>query len=214
MNKLVSPKIAKLLKEKGFEVPVPHCYTHNDWSNDSYSLELFSFYLNKYNGTTSSAYDEAKLMQGWFDPDGVSNTGPLNESDVFFNYNQDIRRLLVSRFNGKEYMDDEKCLNFYVDSITYNSWSNEEIEDNKVLMPNYNDGDFEWSIYCDVISAPSISAVVMWIYEKYKVWISVKQGFGWEFYISVQNGTLNKDGTFNSPTEAYEAAIEFCLTGK
>lgn len=63
-------------------------------------------------------------------------------------------------------------------------------------------------------SAPTIVEVVMWLYEKHEFWITVKQGFGWEYFIyetNVPYTEIDADGTFNSPTEAYEAAIEYVL---
>jgi len=62
--------------------------------------------------------------------------------------------------------------------------------------------------------APTISEVVMWLYEKHGLWISVKQGYKWEWYIeTVGNHPELKynDGLEDSPTEAYEAAIEYTL---
>ena len=56
--------------------------------------------------------------------------------------------------------------------------------------------------------APTIAEVVMWLYEKHNIWIEVYfDGHQKNFYI-VQNG---EEIEFNSPTEAYEAAITYCL---
>lgn len=74
------------------------------------------------------------------------------------------------------------------------------------------------------ISAPTIAEVVMWLYEKHLIWISVdisgafaKNTLEGELYYKiiknnreVQPGFLMQD-FYNSPTEAYEAAIMFCL---
>lgn len=58
---------------------------------------------------------------------------------------------------------------------------------------------------------PTITEVVMWLYEKHGIWISVEQnsfiGGGKSSFISNV-----KRAEYNSPTEAYEAAIEYCLT--
>ena len=72
--------------------------------------------------------------------------------------------------------------------------------------------------------APTITDVVTWLYEKHGIWIVVnitrygkfwcnvilkeeckdlKNPFNWEF--------VNQIIDFNSPTEAYEAAIEYAL---
>lgn len=56
-------------------------------------------------------------------------------------------------------------------------------------------------------SAPTISDVVMWLYEKRGIWISVN---------SIDDSTIFRhcfsNIDFNSPTEAYEVAIEYTLT--
>ena len=67
--------------------------------------------------------------------------------------------------------------------------------------------------------APIIAEVVMWLYEKHEIWIYVppsKYGkldkfMGW--IIVPSNGTTRDHSTknFNSPTEAYEAAIKYTL---
>ena len=57
-------------------------------------------------------------------------------------------------------------------------------------------------------SAPTIAEVVMWLYEKHGDWISVVK---FEKYSSCtfRHNCLFKE--YNSPTEAYEAAIEYTL---
>ena len=68
-----------------------------------------------------------------------------------------------------------------------------------------------------ICSTPTISEVVMWLYEKYGVWISVKI-FSERFIFSVSEkvDTMGFDRfeseiRYNSPTEAYEEAIKYCL---
>jgi hypothetical protein len=59
----------------------------------------------------------------------------------------------------------------------------------------------------DTISAPTIAEVVMWLYEKHGVWVSLTHQhnkFFWSF------GSYQTQ-EYNSPTEAYEAAIEYTL---
>lgn len=74
--------------------------------------------------------------------------------------------------------------------------------------------------------APTISEVVMWLYEKHGIWINVSITIQKEYYYQCLDITGKKDPTknnypsrmckpgnyFNSPTEAYEVAIEYCLT--
>lgn len=64
-------------------------------------------------------------------------------------------------------------------------------------------------------SAPTIAKVIMWLYETHEIWISVDRHF--DKFISKNNGVLitfygNRKSYFDTPTEAYEAAIEYCLT--
>ena len=57
------------------------------------------------------------------------------------------------------------------------------------------------------IAAPTIAEVIMWLYEKHGIWISVihqHNKFFWKF------GSYQTQ-EFNSPTEAYEAAIDYTL---
>ena len=68
--------------------------------------------------------------------------------------------------------------------------------------------------------APTIAEVVMWLYENHGIWISVESAiiFG-EWYFNYKYLQFNKslqyvkdDGfRHNSPIEAYEAAINYCL---
>ena len=63
---------------------------------------------------------------------------------------------------------------------------------------------------------PTISDVVMWLYEKYRIWISVnREPESGVFYFSVDKNKgdffYDKGGDFKSPTEAYEAVIEYVL---
>ena len=66
------------------------------------------------------------------------------------------------------------------------------------------------------ISAPIIAEVVMWLYEKHGIWICVatipfEKHFMFEYSIHNRSECLTQDGVFDSPTEAYEAAIEYTL---
>ena len=100
-------------------------------------------------------------------------------------------------------------------------------ENNKtfVLIPSgLNPMDGLFSTY----SAPKIAKVVMWLYEKHGIWISVAPRFNndnslWFVYesliLSTNNMTTLNDnlfkGHFNemfeTPTEAYSAAILYTL---
>lgn len=71
---------------------------------------------------------------------------------------------------------------------------------------NYN--PINWnSVKNHYTSAPTIAEVVMWLYEKHGIWISLTHQhnqFFWSF------GSYQTQD-FNSPIEAYEAAIEYTL---
>ena len=65
-------------------------------------------------------------------------------------------------------------------------------------------------------SAPTIAEVVMWLYEKHNIWISVdpeNDKDTWFHTISYNKSEtiFGNYNTYNSPTEAYEAAIEYTL---
>lgn len=68
-------------------------------------------------------------------------------------------------------------------------------------------------------SAPTIAEVVMWMYEKHKIWIIsepciVHNGITNIYKIFKDNylDTISRASKgYNSPIEAYEAAIKYCL---
>lgn len=73
----------------------------------------------------------------------------------------------------------------------------------------------------DEYEAPIIAEIVMWLYEKHRIWISVidvsPSHILWEYQISRKEvGLIYSSGQYPvkhnySPTEAYEAAIEYTL---
>lgn len=81
--------------------------------------------------------------------------------------------------------------------------------------PNNNDSWFE-------CSAPTIAEVVMWLYEKHGVWVRATPipysdnltHWRWEHMstkYATRNAGFKKMRDYMSPTEAYEAAIEYVL---
>jgi hypothetical protein len=65
-------------------------------------------------------------------------------------------------------------------------------------------------------SAPTICEVLMWMYEKHGIWIEVT--YNNVFFkanivntLLQRNETYRKENAYKSPTEAYEAAIVYCL---
>lgn len=74
------------------------------------------------------------------------------------------------------------------------------------------------SVSYNEFAAPTIAEVVMWLYEKYGVWIiSVPEGLSTTWAFSLFNINPEKgriifnSPSFDSPTEAYEAAFEYTL---
>ena len=67
--------------------------------------------------------------------------------------------------------------------------------------------------------APTVAVVVMWLYEKHRIWIAVNMDLVGRWYYDAyiikdglpNHNTYKKIDRFNSPTEAYEAAIEYIL---
>lgn len=162
---IVSYKQAVELKKLGFHEPTPHCYMHD--RGEVYDLQLFHFFLGG-SGYLAEVYeDEKKLRQ--FDDSFVQN-----ESETYFDYNQDIRKLIARRYNGEEYMNDPKSFNMSMDSYTYEKLSYEELENLKMTLPNYNDGDFDFDVYRDVISAPSFSQAFKFFRKKYNLHICIE----------------------------------------
>ena len=71
-----------------------------------------------------------------------------------------------------------------------------------------------------ICSAPTISEVVMWLYEKHDVWVSVEKQNRRLFKYRISNiDTFNdsfssierSEFNYEIPTEAYEAAIKYIL---
>ena len=95
--------------------------------------------------------------------------------------------------------------------------------------------DFELKCYKirkkEYLAAPTISDIVIWLYEKYKIWINVSgdcdykfrfEIHTWNWYENEKSHRLShivlgesfwdtSSKPFTSPTEAYEAAIEYTL---
>jgi hypothetical protein len=87
----------------------------------------------------------------------------------------------------------------------------------RYAVSNWNDGMGSYptkaeDVYC---SAPTIAEVVMWLYEKHGIWIWVERysTLFRPYAEEIGNERFGKwEGhKFNSPTEAYEAAIECTL---
>ena len=68
-----------------------------------------------------------------------------------------------------------------------------------------------WEYTDDYIEAPTIAEVVMWLYEKHGVWIEVRKGYLSDDFVPLIKGPRVELDRYKSPTEAYEAAIEYTL---
>ena len=99
------------------------------------------------------------------------------------------------------------------------------VDESKIFFTNNLD-EFELKTQIDeetehnayhVLSAPTIAQVIMWLYEKYEIWVVVLpellNGETVRFYPSIFEQGVGEDieEYSNSPTEAYEAAIEYTL---
>ena len=93
------------------------------------------------------------------------------------------------------------CLGKYIDGIYYKSAFGE------TSVEKYQPR---------LIDAPTISEVVMWLHEKHGIWIGVQPNEpyvddDWCFTIFKDlKNNISLEG-YNSPTEAYEAAIVLCI---
>jgi hypothetical protein len=78
--------------------------------------------------------------------------------------------------------------------------------------------------YLETFSAPTIAEVVMWLYEKHGIWVQVSMSKYGKLYSNILKKESTKNlqnpiawemqvqlNDFNSPTEAYEAAIQYTL---
>ena len=141
MNTPVKFELAKLLKEKGFDIPTQRYYEHALTSKKDSET-------NDYTGSFGWKKGETNLQSGYF----KNNCGMADLSNE----------------------------NWYM------------------------------------CSAPTIAEVVVWLYEKHNIWISVdpeNDKDTWFHTISYNKSEtiFGNYNTYNSYTEAYEAAIEYTL---
>lgn len=100
----------------------------------------------------------------------------------------------------------------------YNQWSAKWYS---VEGSCYNENEFDncrGYIPTEDCNAPTIAEVVMWLYEKHGIWVyisdnSARLGFRYQIQRLKNLGENNfsSERKFNSPTEAYTAAIEYTL---
>lgn len=83
---------------------------------------------------------------------------------------------------------------------------------------SYSKKDYNPITYRDKDNVPTIAEVVMWLYEKHGIWIVILpellNGTEIRYYPSVFEQGVGEDveSYFNSPTEAYQKAINYTLT--
>jgi hypothetical protein len=126
------------------------------------------------------------------------------------------------------YFDDGESKENAVGLTTGMDYGSEFYVEFSELIENWNDG---WLTkkngdrcfgcskskgYFETFSAPTIAEVVIWLYEKHEIWIGVQPNEpyvddDWRFIIFKDLKNNNSLEGYNSPTEAYEAAIEYVL---
>lgn len=97
------------------------------------------------------------------------------------------------------------CSAAYLDLEPYMKFEEKVTE--YIHRQNHNEKEHRYS-------APTISEVVMWLYEYHNMWLYVKQGYAWECVVQPPNNSvmvLYHDSTFNSPCDAYIDGIEHVL---
>ena len=97
----------------------------------------------------------------------------------------------------KEKSFDELCDKKYIARCLWQSDNSRQQYKNSEIHQNSSD-----------TTAPTISEAVMWLYNKYRIWIEVYYDIPKKKFYIVWNG---EEYNFNSPSEAYEAAIKYVL---
>lgn len=113
-----------------------------------------------------------------------------------------------------------KDIGFDLKTTAYYSGLNIHLDE---VRFDYNDKTIESPTHKGnggLFSAPSIAEVVMWLYEKHGIWIDVSlnqfskpKDLQWMYSIVFTEDCTysHSPKSFNSPTEAYEAVIEYTL---
>jgi len=120
----------------------------------------------------------------------------------------------------KEKEFDENCSDYYTQTGNLNSDGWGDIiyeqgfgsgEPDRMLRFNYSDFNKNQKETCFL--CPTIAEVVMWLYEKHEIWIGVEASDDFTmFCFRVRKKEVSRlSFDYNSPTEAYEAAIKYTL---
>lgn len=142
--------------------------------------------------------------------------------------NKEVRFPIAKLLKEKGF--DENCSDYYTTLGNLNSdgWGDiifeqgfSSGEPERMLRFNYSDFNKHQKETCFL--CPTIADVVMWLYEKHGIWISVNatedlKSFWYEIHLDAIKSEIYGGGSIwytgkncNSPTEAYEAAFEHTL---
>ena len=118
--------------------------------------------------------------------------------------NFEVAKLLKEKGFNKPCLSYYSYLNIY--TVELRDWNNQTIGAD---IHERNAGYY---------SAPTIAEVVMWLYEKYGIWTVVNVNIMGSWYFEhfdlkeKRNAEFKPTDThYDSPTEAYEAAVEYTL---
>jgi hypothetical protein len=126
----------------------------------------------------------------------------------------------------KEKGFDLRLKNGYTSEGNYTSFGREQyynvfrdVEYSNINLPYTTSVTFPNPILTYVCTAPTIVEVVMWLYEKHGIWITVWSAYNNSYKFSYgilhrKNIVVFHETNFDekdSPTEAYEAAIDYTL---
>lgn len=95
------------------------------------------------------------------------------------------------------------------DEPCYKGWDLSE-EDSNPTFHEYTTQNKNSDCIETFYTAPTIAEVVMWLYKKHGIWIEVTTDVYSKFCWLVKEFRASQNN-YNSPTEAYEAAIEYTL---
>jgi hypothetical protein len=127
--------------------------------------------------------------------------------------NFELAKLLQEKNFDEEctnYFDSNEELNFHI-GYKGDVWKNSEIGNGLPYLKNDTFPCF---------SAPTIAEVIMWLYEKYGIWIEVYMDDDTTFGYLISKVTIvgrvdfPLQRGFNSPTKAYEVGIEWILKNR
>jgi hypothetical protein len=112
----------------------------------------------------------------------------------------------------KELGFDVPCRNYYLkDETVHEGFEDDYWGDNRIINWNSPDG-VGIKPFRGFTSAPEQHVIVQWLLLKHNIWVYVKQGYKWEWYIETVENNPNliyNDGLEDSPEEAYSTAFDY-----